>query len=132
MTTIVEFLLARIAEDEATAGAADPACWVSDVTWQIARVERAGAEADHIRRHDPARVVAECETKRRIVERCRPQYAVLYRESERLLASAFDQETMKTIGHSGPRWPFEDAEAILRDLAAVYADHPDYLEEWRP
>lgn len=33
-------------------------------------------------------------------------------------------------------WEYTDApdaaEATLRDLAAVYADHPDYCEEWRP
>lgn len=112
MIGVVEFLLARIAEDEAAAKAADavPAPWGF---W------------------DDARVLAECEAKRRVIERCRPQYAVLYRESERLLASAFDQETMKTVGHSGPIWPFAGAEDTLRALAAVYADHPDYRDEWR-
>ena len=52
--------------------------------------------AGHIARHDPARVLAECDAKRRIVER----------------RNHLDGPT-------------------LRALAAVYADHPDWREEWK-
>lgn len=65
--------------------------------------------ARHIARHDPARVLAEVEAKRQIVEHhgepheC-PEYDV-----------AWDSPC-----------------PTLRHLAAVYADHPDYREEWKP
>jgi hypothetical protein len=67
---------------------------------------------------------------RAIVESCRPRYAILYRESERLLATAFDQESVRVEGASGPIWPHDGAETTLRALASVYADHEDYLAEW--
>jgi hypothetical protein len=63
---------------------------------------RGGGDTDdavHIARHDPARVLAECEAKRRIVE--------WYGEEP---------------GRVGP---------ALGMLAAVYADHPEFREEWR-
>jgi hypothetical protein len=82
--TLTDFLLARIAEDEEVArrvgeswfryfgqvyviegaGEGHPA-------WQAHRGDdrcqvRTEADGDHIARHDPARVLAECEAKRRI------------------------------------------------------------------
>lgn len=90
MTTLTEFLLARIAEDEAACGGGDePENWCDRAT---------GVH------YDPARVLAECEAKRRIVNVAR--YA--------------DE------GSAG--WGFR---RILGDLAAVYGDHPDHREEWR-
>lgn len=62
-------------------------------------------ERDHIVRHDPARVLAEVEAKRRIVDR----YAWL-----------------REHGDTG------DAAWVLPLLAAVYATHPDYRPEWAP
>lgn len=109
MSTLVEFLLARVAEDEAVARAAGdeaPSPWRNDCgTLSDARgTQMAGyageAAGPHIARHDPARVLAECEAKRRIVE---------------AVASGFYDS---------------DLEVALRDLAAVHADHPDYLAEW--
>ena len=55
---------------------------------------------------DPTRVLAECEAKRRIV--------ALIREAQ---VRGMDED------HD----PY-----VLRALAAVYADHPDYRTEWRP
>ena len=79
--TLTEFLLARIAEDEDEAEDNEP-YWGG---WSSA--------------HE-ARVLAECEAKRRIVEE---------------------------LSHDGlgPR------EWMLRVLAAVYSDHPDYRQEWK-
>jgi hypothetical protein len=90
---IADFLLARIAEDEKVA---------RDKEWE------------------PARVVAECEAKRRIIER----------------------EHVECGGHPGPWMPHDDYgpgycwredehNMTLTDLAAVYADHPEYRDEWR-
>lgn len=33
---------------------------------------------------------------------CTPRYYIIYRESERLLAEAFDQESMRVVVSSGP------------------------------
>jgi hypothetical protein len=124
--TLTDFLLARIAEDEEVArrvgeswfryfgqvyviegaGEGHPA-------WQAHRGDdrcqvRTEADGDHIARHDPARVLAECEAKRRIVEELRSI----------------------TMGKwkAGEPW----ADRMLGILALPYADHPDYREEWKP
>lgn len=133
---ITEFLLARIAEDEAGALSASPGGWhygsvesvaggmLYDETRTIASVHyeqpedhdgqivrhllspEADANGRHIARHDPARVLAECEAKRRIIER-------LHR-----LADA---------GYPGEWPPVDDAVPdVLCLLAQPYADHPDY------
>lgn len=75
--------------------------------------------------------LAELDAKRRIVERCRPRYAAWFRESDRLIAEGFDLPTVPTVATAGPMWPFEGAEDILRILATLWADHPDFDEEWR-
>ena len=138
MTTLTEFLLARIAEDETVAQAAAAAGrprggwgsedgvageqWVrrrseSGMVYTPAVENRADAAlwddeggcdymapapevGEHIARHDPARVLAECEAKRRIVEMDFERY--------------------------GEQW------AVLAALALPYVDHPDYRAEWRP
>lgn len=108
--TLTDFLLARIAEDEAaarraTAGDRTGNWWIEpdeggvsevsclDVQGFITAVD---ADVAHIALHDPARVLAECEAKRQIVE-----YVQI--------------ETH-----------------VLQLLALPYADHPDYREEWKP
>jgi len=132
--TIVEFLLARIARDEALAEAAidDHPHWLAmghDLyqyeggvsSGYLAVDRRAPQGVEHIANWDPARVLAECQAKRAIIE--------LADEASGLDASVDLDRAV------GPR-DF-DAEpyvgdVILRQLAAVYADHPDYQPEWRP
>lgn len=114
--SIVEFLLARIAEDEEIAHvASDPSeVWeveVSDAHHTFAQVCAVGdgavassvltVDAEHIARYDPKRVLAECAAKRAIIEWHR-------------------------------NWPVLVEAPALHILAAVYADHPDYREEWKP
>ena len=125
-TTLTDFLLARIDEDEAVARGAyrdsvddDGVChedW-TDATTAVMWGDLpaiSGLEADylsnHIARHDPARVLAECEAKRRIVEALIDMEPV---EEER-------KEQVVTL-----RWACEM-------LAHPYADHPDYNPDWRP
>lgn len=67
--------------------------------------------ADHIARHDPARVTREIGAKRRILE--------LFDDR---IASPGEQECRQ----ARPDW----AEDILRLLALPYAEHPDYRAEW--
>ena len=149
---LTAFLLARLDDDEAVARQAlDPERPGTHWRWfrtdeefptrsvgslpafPVSYVEAEETYAlPHIARHDPARISAEVAAKRRIVELHRPRYAVLYRDSDRLLAEAFDSLTMPTVAHSGPVWPSPESEATLRLLALPYADHADYREEWRP
>ena len=128
--TIVEFLLARIAEDEAVArsvidGDFSEGHW----RWDSHRLQPyrsalvndrdsvvlppknddvypSASVAVHIARHDPARVLAECAAKRAIV-------------------GHFDDPDYDS-------YPLNEAKrTTLRSLAAVYADHPDCRQEWK-
>lgn len=133
MSDIVEFLLARVAEDEAHAreamGATDGEWSSWNRSWDAgARDLAAGGERiaalpttidEHVCRHDPARVLAECEAKRRIVE--------LYRAAE----AHTDMDTFLPEGADwilGRRW---GAWCAARALAQPYADHPDFDPAWR-
>jgi hypothetical protein len=141
--TLTEFLLARIAEDEEVARNATVGPWWYDPSKMNAvdheesvfagsrgpsaiTVASTGpcddigsmADAAHIARHDPARVLAECEAKRRIVEEHR---TVAYEDAE-----------MNDVGTGCYTCGFADEECeTLLILATIYADHPDYDESWR-
>lgn len=141
--TLADFLTARLDEDEASAKAAWGPSWVLGVErtgeprhWRgvaahlvalpgdpfdamgigdtVARSERP-QESEHIARWDPARVLAELDAKRQIVEAC---------------AGPADRhlDVAVAVGDQGPLL----AERILRTLALPYAGHPDYRDEWRP
>lgn len=123
--TITEFLLARIAEDEEVARSAiDSSGWGSspDGRWRLVEVPYEGEwprnpDAEHVMwagsewtihasRHSPARILRECAAKREIIERHSHCDDVSYG----------DASTCPEVS----------------TLAAVYAGHPDYQEEWRP
>jgi hypothetical protein len=146
---LAEWLLAQFAEDEAVARAATPGPWrVCAEGSEGSRIapegggtirERSrflgimngrvqpedGHNATHIARHDPARVLAECESKRGIVEICA-------------------SDIVDVDGDDGDGWCWEpadwrwhammqeDAYRRLKLLALPYADRPGYREEWRP
>jgi hypothetical protein len=100
--TLTEFLLARIEEDEATARAA------SVLAQGVDRISTHSLPefAEHMTTWQPNRVAAECEAKRRIVERC------------------------SAVGYAMPATHL--AHGILAELALPHAEHPDYREEWKP
>lgn len=114
MTTLTEFLLARIAEDEAVARAATP---VGESRTFYATF---GAGSDdwgcYYFNVLPTRILAECAAKRAVVDACRQP------------ASCLLDDDPDDPGE----WNGEVhlAAATLRALAAVYADHPDYRAEW--
>lgn len=90
--TLVEFLLARIAEDEG----------------QIARAERS---------HEvwaPMYPLAECESKRAIVEWAAP------------LLENWPSAV------EGFRYVSDEGLELLKLLSLPYADHPDCRDEWKP
>lgn len=124
MDDLIGFLRARLAEDEATAHGATDGPWkawkknglhgLGDLIHAVATpgemvgsratiVTASWLDATHIARHHPARVLAEVEAKRRIVD-----------------------ETWGGPDHQD-MWDHH-----VRLLALPYADHPDYREEWRP
>ena len=101
--TLTEFLLARIAEDEAEANAT------------IAK-GRGASYPLHVRAR---RVLAECEAKRQIVD----EYRTV------TLGEEPDLDKMPDEIFTGLLYGLTDA---MQWLAVPYADHPDYDEAWRP
>ena len=158
--TLTEFLAARLDEDEAAAKAAPGCRWQShaeddiagasvyDEQWLLLYpesydhdnalsnkpgaagpmyIQRARDElAAHIARHDPARVLREVEAKRKILADL-PAYSKQRRE---LRDHMYLPENAGY--HSGHADGTDDASRyVLRQLATVYSDHPDYDEAWR-
>lgn len=118
--TITEFLEARIAEDEAQAQSAKD--WVANgpeprYPWFGSHGEvtgkRFGIALPHIATMSPSRVLAECAAKRAIINLAD---ATLRENADRRDASALGAELMH--------------DEVLCALAAVYATHPDYQQEW--
>lgn len=126
---LIAFLTARLDEDEAAAKAvADyPAPWrascynhgtewaVTDASYDFAAAEVGEEAAFHIALHDPARVLREVEAKRVIVN-----LAAKVREWTDGSAGATAGYAAVVVGDT------------LRVLAAVYSDHPDYDQSWKP
>ena len=120
-----EFLLARIAEDKRVAmdaaGDDGQGRWTADAV----RDGPAGPHsAEHVARHDPARVLAECAAKRRIVQACRDA-----RPEMTFLGTRPPGMADFPIAAHGQH---QFAAVILALLALPYADHPFYRPEWRP
>lgn len=157
MSTLAEFLLARIAEDETAADVLLGGEWSVGTTsehakdgvvfrddgyvYDIATPVRRDI-AEHIARHDPVRILAECEAKRRIIE-LHESWPVLVSKPPKLEENASagtdrmvvqltqqlqwhtQQEYRAKFGDEPPTAP------ILLALAQPYASHPDFHEEWR-
>jgi len=139
--TLTEFLLARIAEDEDGAHAATlgPWRWIGDRDKDEASLygprtpdDKCGppvisasgmhtegyiyvdaSDAEHIARWHPARVLAECEAKRRIID--------VHLNGEAWCDHCSGGEHMGNPGGC----------PTLRLLALPHADHPDYDQAWR-
>lgn len=103
--------------------------WVADIPMSVwtcddeldgcpEMARRIEYERDHMGRHDPARVLAECESKRRIIEAYRVEHTKARPQLPNLIA--LDTPAGGTLG-----W-------TLKCLALPYADHPQYDESWRP
>jgi hypothetical protein len=116
--TLIQFLLARITEDEEVAnnaicGCGGPACTVNngwyDHSEAEARLEEDGP-ARHVVRFSPSRVLAECKAKREIVATA-VGYGAEYPDFE-----------------GGYQTGYEEAAG---DLAEVYSDHPDFDPVWK-
>jgi hypothetical protein len=129
---LVEFLRARLDRDEQMARACSGSPWQATPAGTVgtdpgpgdpgagepafvATAEN-GAYAEHIARHDPARVLAEVAARRRILDEYEKQSWILGQ------------------GHRTPELEAaqEVRERVLRLLALPHASHPAYQEEWRP
>lgn len=128
MNELVEFLTARLDEDELVAQAAARLQDDPENGWGVARSDSyaesekrrwiaphigmlyEAESAAHVARHDPARVLREIEAKRQIIA---------------------DHER---IPGDGINYTFAEqnrAEDLLKALALPYADRPGWKEEWR-
>jgi hypothetical protein len=138
---LTDFLLARIAEDEddAREAAVEGRYWAHFGGGQIAHGtddRQAWGDLAHVRvyiaphivRWDPARVLAECEAKRRIVEQHldNESRAIAYRSPR--WADAMNDEDRVEQRKAEARLGATDG--VLRALALPYADHPDYDVAW--
>lgn len=131
---LVEFLRARLDEDEQAARAASGGHLTGAGDWSFGPGNADGVhtaagtpvtrftwpyEGEHIARHDPARVLRDIETKRAIVDRYEQAEQ---RADARLhdgLSSELDDEVAERLA----------LEWVVRQLATAYADHP---VEWKP
>lgn len=129
--TITDFLHARITEDEQTAQAgisnqADPENgWGYEgktLTPHIGTIHEQ-AQAEHIIRWHPTRVLAECAAKRAIIEAA-DTYLDEYENEEH---RTNDDTTAGRVAGRARSWRND----TLRTLAAIYNDHPDYSTAWR-
>jgi hypothetical protein len=107
---LADFLLARIDEESSLASAADRDAQTRGPITDELRAGPDDRRVAHMFRWSPARVIADCEGKRRIVEDYLAQL-----NSHR---SGWDARA--------PR------DYALRALALAYDDHPDYRGEWKP
>lgn len=106
---LFEFVLARIADDSRAVN--DRTRWLSPGGW--AYLEQFGDFGDDERwmiEVSASRVLADCEAKQAIVK---------------LAMDSADQTRY------GPGYSAAMAMAVAQ-LATLWADHPDYREEWRP
>jgi hypothetical protein len=128
---LVAFLTARLDGDEAAAKAAlsdAPAPWRADGHWvldsaecgfMVDEINPSGETPAHVARHDPARVLREVEAKR----------ALMTGTASWLDAAEDDSWHERGVGDQPP---YEGSVLLLKTLAAVWSDHPDYRQEWRP
>lgn len=118
--TITEFLLARIAEDEAVAFRARGTGY--DLGCRLAVGEREGNDSGV--EIAPDRVLAECAAKRRIVEEHVLDAGLEDAEPGCRICS---EVSHYDGGRYSTGWPCE----TLAALASVYAEHRDYDPAWR-
>lgn len=122
MDDLDTFLRARWAEDEEDA--LNVIRWRERETWMV---EASGdtPQDDHIRRHSPARVLADVAAKRQIID----AYEAATRARDEL-------EPELPAERARARWERAAYDAmVIRDLvkllAQPYAGHPEFREEWK-
>lgn len=122
MSDMVAFLRARLDEEEVDAKALnewqDGEAWYSDAADMALWMDIDPAPAAVFARCSPARVLADVQAKRAILDLHAPE------EFHDAPGEFFCRHDQRTAGI----WPCP----TVRLLALPYADHPDYDESWRP
>lgn len=132
---LIAFLRARLAEDEQTARDAggvpwegtDNAQWIHvrpeairNETWRLGHLGHVATvehnhDRSHILRYDPARVLRDVEAKRRIIDAAVATWN-----------NSCDPTDEFWVGLAPMM------KSMLKHLATVWSDHPDFDEGWRP
>lgn len=117
MSDLTEFLLERIAEDQERAEfvrqQTEGNNWTPHEPWKLSWHD----EYDLLC-IEPTRALAECEAKRTAIEAAWATYLRIEGEWGSCRGQAALSEA-------------NDYPDVIRAFAAVYADHPDFHEEWR-
>lgn len=139
--TLAEFLLARLGEDQAAAEAAANRRWITqDNIIELHPMHEddgfmsfpTRADARHAANWDPARVLAEVDAKRRIVELVEAECQKADRANRRAAAMVADQVGRPDLVPPPRGDRIADRSPVLRLLALPHAEHRDYREEWKP
>lgn len=156
LPNLIAFITARLDEDERTALAATRNTWVVESWTNNNGVEflsvladydqgapafaiKSDADAAHITRHDPARVLRDVQGTRAILDAVSSWRHYSCQDGYYSCSQAAEENGF----HSDEACADEDRVgepcdcglearqlAILRPLALPYADHPDYRAEW--
>lgn len=124
MTDLVRFLRDRIKEDAALAQDTYPFRWIDD-GYDCRDIT--AADAPHIARWSPARVLADCEIRLDLVD---------MHDGDHECPSADDncgwwQPGLPVPPFGDEPWTIAPDCPTMRLLALPYADHPDFDESWR-
>ena len=132
MDDLTAFITARLDEDEAVAKAAtiehlgtwrpvwilaSDAARIVDTDGMLIGGSQLRGEAEHIARHDPARVLREVTAKRAMVA-----------QHSRNPGTVFD--ACDWCSHEAADYPWPCP--TIRAIAAIWNDHPDYQPQWAP
>lgn len=129
--TIVEFLMQRIAEDEAVGRD-----WSHINRGGGIKVDVCGGGTGYLAICNPDRVLAECAAKRRIVEL--HKFGPGYRQRQPWEPEWPQPEYVRDVCGECYEWDEDDdcasnaaaPCATIRTMAQVYSGHPDYRQEW--
>lgn len=127
MDDLIAWLLEQVDKDEHAATAAFSGQVDRENGWGIdgraitphVGVIHEAVQRVHVARWNPARVLVECEAKRRIISDVIPE------------VNGMDDRIEGEWGH-GLTGPHEEGKLLLSLLALPYADRPGYREEWKP
>ncbi len=128
--TLTKFLTARLDEDEAAARAMTTAVWPEQV--RVApRLDTGDAPEGQVAMNDPTygKAWTMIWSSGFHEDKWRPHPESVEVYGPDVAARVLREVEAKRAIVAG--WSFQ-AESTLRYLATVYADHPDYREEWRP
>lgn len=96
------------------------------------------ADAEHITRYNPTRVLAECAAKRAIIKTAQARHYVNHDDSwytcpaAKLGVDTNNPDALMSDAQGKCTCGYDGTTPTLRHLATIYDNHPDYRQEWRP